>query len=97
MDSDHIIQTLRKAMPDLSSKYGVRTLLLFGSFARGDHTAASDVDLLAEFSRPVTLFGLGSLQVYLEKLLGRRVDVGALDSLRPQVRQEVMSEALRVA
>jgi predicted nucleotidyltransferase len=84
-------------MPHLSSTYGVRTLLLFGSYARGEQTAASDVDLLAEFSRPITLFGLGSLQAHMEGLLGRRVDVGALDGLRPQLRHKVMSEARRVA
>ncbi len=97
MDRGEVISILRSALPDLSARFGVERLLLFGSFARGDQTEASDVDLLVDLSRPITLFGLGALQARLEGLLGRRVEVGTLDSLRPDVQREVMAEALRVA
>ena len=97
MERDRIISTLRGALPELSSRFGVQSFLLFGSFARGDQTEESDVDLLVDVARPITLFGLGALQARLEVLLGRRVEVGTLDTLRPHVRAEVMSEGLRVA
>lgn len=96
MERERIISALRFSLPELSSRFGVKDLLLFGSFARGDQTEQSDVDLLVDLSRPITLFGLGSLQARLESLLGRRVEVGTVDSLRPHVRAEVMAEAVRV-
>lgn len=97
MTRDQIISTLKLAMPELAARFGVRHLMLFGSFARGDERPDGDVDVLVEFDRPITLFGLASLQAHLEKLLGRSVDVGPLDAIRPEARQEILSEALRVA
>lgn len=97
MTREELIQTLREAMPELSSRFGVRHLLVFGSFARGTPRPDSDVDLLVEFDRTVSLLGLASLRARLEALLGRVVEVGTLDSLRPAARDEVMQEALRVA
>lgn len=89
MGREVIIRALQAAMPELGQRFGVRHLLLFGSFARGTARPDSDVDLLAEFDRPISLMGLGSLRAYLEKLLGRSVDVGPLDSLRASARDEV--------
>ncbi len=97
MDRDAIIARLRQEMPLLHAKFGVSGLLLFGSFARGDQHPDSDVDLLAEFDRPTSLYELAGLLVHLEEVIGRRVDVGPLDSLRPQIREEVLAEARRVA
>ena len=88
---------LREAMPELSSRFGVRHLLVFGSFARGTPRPDSDVDLLVEFDRNVSLLGLASLRARLEAILGREVEVGTLDSLRPAARDEVLQEALRIA
>lgn len=97
MTCDAIIQALQAVMPELSQRFGVRHLMIFGSFARGSARPDSDVDLLAEFDRPISLMGLASLRARLEQLLGRSVDVGPLDSLRPGAREEVLSGALRVA
>ena len=55
------------------------SLFLFGSVARNEAKASSDVDLLVEFSQPVGLFTLARLQIYLEKLLGCAIDLGTLD------------------
>lgn len=92
-----VISGLQRLLPELRARYGVSHLLLFGSIARGDDTQNSDIDLLVEFDRPVSLFGLASLKAYLERELGGPVDVGTVDSLRPQYRDEVLAEALRVA
>jgi len=97
MTRDHIISSLQLAMPELSARFGVLHLMLFGSFARNTARPDSDIDILVEFDRPISLFGLSSLKARLEALLGRSVDVGPMDSLRPEARREIMSEALRVA
>ncbi len=54
--------------------------------ARDQATAASDVDLLVEFDRPVGYFGLLALQDHLESLFGCKVDLGTPGSLKPRIR-----------
>ena len=81
----------------MAERFGVQSLTLFGSVARDEATAKSDVDLLVEFNRPVGYFGLFALQDYLEQLLGCPVDLGTPDSLKPYLRERIQGELLRVA
>ena len=81
---------------EMAERFGVQSLALFGSVARDEATAKSDVDLLVEFNRPVGYFGLFALQDYLEQLLGCPVDLGTPDSLKPHLRERVQDELLRV-
>lgn len=97
MRLDQVKQLLHQARPDLAARFGVTTILIFGSVARGEDRPDSDVDVLVEFDRPMTLFGLFDLQHHLETILGSRVDVGTVAGLKPRVRSQVMSEAIRVA
>lgn len=73
-------------------EYGVKSLALFGSVARDEARPDSDVDLLVEFSQPVDLFDFVRLQQYLEAMLGRPVDLGTPDSLKPQLCDRVFKE-----
>ncbi len=85
---DEVIDTLRQEREAILS--------LFGSVARDQAKASSDVDLLVEFSQPVGLFTLARLQIYLEKLLGCAIDLGTLDSLKPYMQDLVIEGAKRV-
>ena len=96
MKQDIVLQTLKQKNAELITKFGVKSLQLFGSVARDDATSTSDVDLLVEFNRPVGYFGLFALQDYLEKLLGCPVDLGTPDSLKPYIKERVMGELIRV-
>lgn len=97
MRKDIVLQTLKQKNTELTNKFGVKSLLLFGSVARDQATSTSDVDLLVEFNRPVGYFGLFALQDYLEKLLGCPVDWGTPDTLKPYIKERVMGELIRVA
>lgn len=96
MKQEVILQLLKQKNAELAKKFGVKSLLLFGSVARDESTAASDVDLLVEFNRPVGYFGLFALQDYLEQLLGCPVDLGTPDSLKSYIRDRVLGEAIHV-
>lgn len=76
-------------------EFGVKSLMLFGSVARDEARTDSDVDLLVEFDRPVGLFTFLRLKRYLEEILGRSVDLGTPDSLRPYLQEPVFREAIR--
>ena len=88
---------LRMAMPELQERFGAVSVRIFGSVARDEAAPDSDVDILVEFARPVSLFVLADLRLFLTEALGRPVDVGTEASLRPRIRQAVVAEAVRVA
>ena len=97
MKRDHVILILRDNKTELGVQYGVKSLSLFGSVARDEATATSDVDLIVEFNRPIGYFGLFALQNHLEKILGCSVDLGTANSLKPRIRARVLGELIRVA
>jgi predicted nucleotidyltransferase len=96
MKQEVVLQILKQKNAEITKQFGVKSLLLFGSVARDEANAASDVDFLVEFNRPVGYFGLFALQDYLEKLLGCPVDLGTPDSLKPYIKEHVMGELIRV-
>jgi len=65
---------LRRELPNLRDNFGVRSIGLFGSFAKGEQTEDSDIDILIEFEKPIGLKFV-ELAEYLEKVFGRQVDV----------------------
>jgi hypothetical protein len=74
---------------------GVARLSLFGSFARGEATDRSDVDLLVEFSRRNSLLDLIAVERKMSTALGRRVDLLTPGSISPYLRESI-SRSLRV-
>ena len=97
MKRNDAVQLLRKHQVEFTKQYHVKSLSLFGSVARNEASTDSDVDLLVEFSQPIALFGFIELQQRLEALLGVKVDLGTLRSLKPRIKDQVLQEAIRVA
>jgi uncharacterized protein len=79
-----------------ASRHGATNVRVFGSVARGDADAASDVDFLVDFEPGRSLLDLASLLVELEDLLGRPVDVVTEPGLKARIRQRVLDEAVAV-
>ena len=84
----------RAAVLRIARQFGARSVRLFGSLARGEADAASDVDLLVELEPGRSLLDLGGMQFELEALLGRHVDVVTERGLRPRIRERVLREAV---
>jgi uncharacterized protein len=95
MDRESVLTILRHHAPELRAA-GLLHLRLFGSVAREQATAQSDIDLLAEFDRSqrITLVTLGSLESRLSALLGSRVELSAAEWMRDPVRERVLAEAV---
>jgi predicted nucleotidyltransferase len=96
MTSDRVRQILSAARAELG-EFGVCSLDLFGSGARNEARADSDVDLLVDFERPIGLFHFFRVQRRLEELLGARVDLVMRDAVKPQLRERIFAEAIRAA
>ena len=74
MTDKEILDILRKEKPYLQKKFGLLSIGLFGSYAKGTQQPESDIDLLVEFTEPRFDF-LAGLQIYLESRLGNPVEV----------------------
>jgi predicted nucleotidyltransferase len=96
MDRQAILDRLHTEAPGLRKKYGVRSLAVFGSMARGDDREDSDVDILVTFEGKATFDNFMGLKLDLEDLLGRRVDLGTPSTLRPEMRAEVEEDMIHV-
>lgn len=72
----------------------VKKAAIFGSFARGEATKSSDVDILIEFKGKKSLFDLAGLKIELEEAIGRKVDVVTYKSLHPLLKEKILSEQL---
>lgn len=93
---DEILEALASQRP-LLDRYGVSAVSLFGSVARGESTEDSDIDLLVEFSRPIGLLQFVELKQLLEEVFGRPVDLVTPRALKPQLRDQILKEAIRAA
>jgi predicted nucleotidyltransferase len=96
MDRDRLIALLSEHKPVLAERFGVRTLRLFGSFARDTARDDSDVDVLVAFDQVPTPAQLFGAQFYLEDLLKRDVDLVTETALRPRLRPYVERDAVAV-
>ena len=94
MAIDGRLREKREEILRLCVAYGARKLRVFGSVARGESDARSDVDFLVEMEPGRSLFDLGGLQYELERLLGRPVDVVTERGLKPRIRDRVLQEAV---
>jgi hypothetical protein len=91
-----LLSRLRALKPGLRERFGVSAISVFGSRARGDAREDSDLDLLLEFERSPTLFGLARLDRELEAALGVTVDTVPADCLHPAVRPFVEPDLIAV-
>jgi len=86
-----IREILRGCLPEIREKYGVTSIGVFGSYARGEESPGSDIDLMVEFDRPIG-WELVDLADYLESILHHRVDLVIRRSLHPLIRDAILAE-----
>jgi uncharacterized protein len=99
MNHRQVLKIITEHREELATKFGVKSLALFGSVVRDEATLGSDVDLLVEFDgRPVGLFHLSRTQHYLESILDvPKVDLVLRDSLKPALKERILREAIHAA
>ena len=82
----------QKQISDLAKKHQISYLALFGSYARGDQTSDSDIDLLVQYHQRVGIFDHVASQLAVEKLLQKSVDLVSINSLDPMLRPNIMKD-----
>lgn len=91
---DEIKKLIKEHGGVLAEKYGLAVVGIFGSYVRGEHKEDSDLDILAEELRPISLLELVGAEIYLGEVLGVKVDLGLKDSVREELRQVILDEVV---
>ena len=73
-------------------KHGVKRAGFFGSVVRGEITEDSDIDLLVEIDRDISLLDFVGLKLEIEEVLGRKVDLVEYDTIKPLLREKILRE-----
>jgi uncharacterized protein len=94
LDRDDIVNILREQM--VRSRFGIKSLLLFGSVARNEATQESDLDFIVDFDGTITFDRYMDLKIFLEDLFGKKIDLAIEDTLKPQIRAKILEEAIDV-
>jgi predicted nucleotidyltransferase len=89
-----LVDAHRDEIKAIVARHHGRSIALFGSVARGDERPDSDIDFLVELAPDARPFEVLAIGADLEEALGVKVDVGTTTSLRPRLRDEVLSEAV---
>jgi hypothetical protein len=96
MTLEQLLHEKREEILRIAARHGARNVRVFGSMVRGEANQARDIDFLVEMEPGRSLLDLGGLQVELESLLGRRVDVVTVRGLKARIRDRVLREAVAV-
>ena len=94
MQTKQWIFSRRAEIVSMAARHGASNVRVFGSVARGEDDAASDIDVLVDLEPGRSLFDLGGLLTDLKTLLERDVDVVTEKGLRSALRERVLQEAI---
>ena len=93
---EEVINSLKALMPTLEESFGVKSLGVFGSYARGETKGTSDLDLLVEFHRVPTMFEFVRLERHIANVLGVKVDLVMKSALKPEIGKRILAEVVPV-
>ena len=79
---------------ELRDRFMVEEIAVFGSYVRRQQKEDSDVDILVEFSKPISLFHIVSLENYLSDILGVKVDIVPKKNIRKELKEMILREAI---
>lgn len=89
------LELIKAHESDMKSKFHVKRIGVFGSHARGDEHAESDVDVIVEFEEGQKTFdNFMDLKFYLEDLFKKKTDLVTHEALRPELKNNILSDAV---
>lgn len=91
LNASEILKALKTHRQDLTERFSVRRIGLFGSFLHGNQQDGSDIDILVEFDQP-TFDHYMDLKFFLEDLLKRPVDLVIADTVKPRIKPAIDRE-----
>lgn len=93
--NENIESIKRKILPVLK-KHGIQKAAICGSFARGEESEDSDIDILVEISEDLSLFDFVGLKLEIEKIVGREVDLIEYDTIKSAIKESLLEEEIAI-
>jgi len=90
------IGTLRGSLANVFMQFGLNKVFVFGSYARGEETPNSDLDLLIVTDKRFDLEEYGRLEETLEEVTGKKVDIVFYEYVNPYMKDEILKEAVSI-
>jgi len=90
------IKEIKKKIIPILKRHGVTRAGIFGSVVRGEETKESDIDVLVEIESRMSLLDFVGLKLELEDALGKRVDLGEYSTIKPIIREQILSEEVAI-
>ena len=91
-----LLREKREDIISIANTYGASNVRVFGSVARGEADAESDIDFLVDMEPGRSLFDMGGLLMDLQEMLGYNVDIVTPQGLRERIRDRVLKEAVTI-
>jgi len=91
---DEISKLLEQHKPEFQKKYKLKEIGIFGSYAKGEQTENSDIDILVEFDDTPDLFAFLEFESYVEKILEIETDMVRKKALRIELRDEILGDVV---
>jgi hypothetical protein len=93
---DEIRTIIKQHRNVLAEKYGVAVVGIFGSYVRCAQKDRSDIDLLVDILRPISLLELVGAEIYLSEVLDAKVDLVPKRDVREELRETIFAEAIAI-
>lgn len=90
------VKKLKKILAPIFKKNDVVRSSVFGSFARGESTRKSDIDILVEFGKQKSLLDLVRLQREIKEILHRDVDLLTYKSIHPRLKKYILRDEVKI-
>jgi uncharacterized protein len=90
------IADIQRIIQPILGKHPVKRASIFGSYARQEARTESDIDILVEFSKTISLLQFVSIQLELEDILGKKVDLVEFSTLKSQLKTNILKEQIAV-
>lgn len=92
----HLNESMRQSILSVLRQQPISRAAVFGSFARGEAGANSDIDLLIEYSSPHSLFDMLKLEAELAQVTSRKIDIVEYDAIKPSISERILMQAVAI-
>ena len=90
------IQEIKEKITPILQRYGIKKAAIFGSLAKGEAKTSSDVDILVEIKSGMSLLDFIGIKIELEEALKMKVDLVEYDTIKPLIREKILSEQVAI-
>jgi predicted nucleotidyltransferase len=90
------IQEIKEKITPILQRYGIKKAAIFGSLAKGEAKTSSDIDILVEIKSDMSLLDFIGIKIELEEALKMKVDLVEYDTIKPLIREKILSEQVAI-